>query len=153
MNRACTPVGSRHVRTLEDGLMATEKAGFGEWLAAIMKEKRLTRAEVAEAVGVDPTTVSRWITKNHQPQYAVTEPLAAVLGRPHSEVLDKTGYGAQAGSVRQINVDNDPLVVELGRMLALASKLSEAEKARLRLVIDAGIAPYRAKMNTKRRAV
>jgi transcriptional regulator with XRE-family HTH domain len=126
---------------------------FAIWLAETMRTKRISRGDVAEAVDVDPTTVSRWITKNAQPQHEKIRPLAKLLKEPYPEVLARAGYGRQkpAENVEPIRRELDDLAVELGKMLQDSSPLTDEEREKLRIVIDAGMGPYRQKMHSKRR--
>lgn len=159
MPRACMPVSSSHESASGDDPMTDQTSGeptpFGRWLKDKMRDHvpRLYRPELAEMVGVDPTTISRWIMKPQKPQTDKLRALADALGEDYGEVLTRAGHGRPAESVESVEIEIDPLARELGRMLDENSPLSDAERERLRIVIDSGLELYRPRMRRTRRAV
>lgn len=124
---------------------------FGNWLAAAMRKKQISRGELADKVGVDATTISRWITGKNQPQTIHCHPLAEALGEDPGEVLTRAGHGRPAENVKPVKQLIDPLAVEIDRMLGPTSPLSDSERDRIRLLVDAQLAPYRDRMRRARR--
>jgi transcriptional regulator with XRE-family HTH domain len=53
---------------------------FGEAIAFLIRRKGVTQKQVAEAVGVDQSTVSRWVRKKEVPKEATLDKLAEYLG-------------------------------------------------------------------------
>ncbi len=74
---------------------------FGEFLYQLRKEKGMTQAELADALGVTNKAVSKWETGEAMPETALLKPLARIFGVTVDELLD----GERADGVP--NTDNE----------------------------------------------
>lgn len=61
---------------------------FGEFLYQLRKEKGMTQAELADALGVTNKAVSKWETGEAMPETALLKPLARIFGVTVDELLD-----------------------------------------------------------------
>lgn len=61
--------------------------GFGEFLFALRKEKGMTQAQLAEALGVTNKAVSKWETGEAMPDTALLLPIARIFGVSVDELL------------------------------------------------------------------
>ncbi|WP_326564517.1 helix-turn-helix domain-containing protein [Micromonospora peucetia] len=102
----------------------------------------LTQSDLARQVPVSQSTISRWIFKEGLPEYGKLEALAPVLGVTVDEMLAQAGYGRQAADASEATAMH-PLALELDQMLGEASRVPEAEREHLRIIIDRVIDPYR----------
>lgn len=66
-------------------------SGFGPWLKSQILSRQMTQNEFAKAVGVSPTSVSRWIAGD-QPKGGYIDYIADVLRLPYDLVATKAGY-------------------------------------------------------------
>jgi transcriptional regulator with XRE-family HTH domain len=152
---ARTGLGSTRDRD-EDALMADgdEPTEFGQYLSDAMRAQTpvMEREDLAELVGVDASTISRWITKPGKPKTENLHALADALGLDHGEVLARAGHGRPADNVTPIEPAIDPLLREASRMLDERSPLTEADRERLRIIIGSGVELFRPKMRRTRRA-
>jgi transcriptional regulator with XRE-family HTH domain len=74
------------------------RGGFGRYLArrmALCRPPFTTVGQLAEAIGVNRSLVSRWITGGHQPSVKHLQKLAPVLKRPVLELLVAAGHLTQ----------------------------------------------------------
>jgi transcriptional regulator with XRE-family HTH domain len=131
-----------------------EPTEFGQYLVDAMKahKPQLGRPQLAELVGVDATTISRWIMKDNKPQTDKLHLLADALNLDHGEVLARAGHGRPSDNVQAIEPEWHPLARELNRMLDQSSPLTDAERERTAIVVDAAIESNRPKMRRTRRA-
>lgn len=60
---------------------------IGHFIASLRKEKGLTQAQLAEKLGVNNRTVSRWETGKNMPDYSILEPLTDELGITVNELI------------------------------------------------------------------
>lgn len=60
---------------------------IGNFIAAMRKEKGLTQAQLAERLGVNNKTVSRWETGKNMPDYAILEELTCELNITVNELI------------------------------------------------------------------
>lgn len=61
---------------------------FGEFLYTLRKEKGMTQAELADALGVTNKAVSKWETGEAMPETALLKPLARIFNVTVDELLD-----------------------------------------------------------------
>ena len=66
---------------------------FGEFLYGLRKEKGLTQAELAEALGVTNKAVSKWETGEAMPETSLLIPISRIFGVSVDELLN----GRRAG--------------------------------------------------------
>jgi transcriptional regulator with XRE-family HTH domain len=83
--------------------MAEQRKELGKRIAQARSEKRWKQKELAAAVHVEPTTVSRWETGRHAPDIDVLEEIARVTDKPLSFFLDGAApAGDDAGVPRDL---------------------------------------------------
>lgn len=73
--------------------MAEQRKELGQRIADARRSKRWKQKELAAAVHVEPTTVSRWETGRHAPDLDVLEAIARVTDKPISFFLDDSSLG------------------------------------------------------------
>lgn len=61
---------------------------FGEFLYTLRKEKGMTQAELAQALGVTNKAVSKWETGEAMPETSLLLPIARIFGVTVDELLD-----------------------------------------------------------------
>ena len=77
---------------------------IGRFISECRKQKGLTQAQLAEALGVSDKTISRWENGKTMPDLSIYEPLCEILEIQISELLyaqkmtdkEKTAYGEQS---------------------------------------------------------
>lgn len=75
---------------------------FGEFLFKLRKEKGMTQAELAQALGVTNKAVSKWETGEAMPETALLLPISRIFGVSVDELLDgKRSENADAGVEQQ----------------------------------------------------
>ena len=88
------------------------EAAFGRGLKAIRKQKKISQAELAEAVGVHTGTVSHWENGRQMPDTATMQRVAEFLGVPMGSLWDGTGP-EQSGCTIDSEAELDELVSQL----------------------------------------
>lgn len=63
-------------------------SNFGEFLYTLRKERGMTQAELAEALGVTNKAVSKWETGEAMPETALLLPISRIFGVTVDELLD-----------------------------------------------------------------
>lgn len=127
---------------------------LGEFLIAKMKGHRpeIDRVELAERVGVSPSSISRWIMQPIRPTTEALKRAADVLECDYDELLEVAGHPRRSQQAIPLPADFVPLAAEIHRMLGPDSTLTDTEKTGVRTAVDAVIAPYRGLMRRSRRA-
>lgn len=64
---------------------------FGEWLGDMLDRLGISNKELAQAVGVDPSTVSRWLDGNSRPRRSRYAALARALDVHRAELYRRLG--------------------------------------------------------------
>lgn len=59
-------------------------------IKVVLAEKRKTNKWLAEQLGKDPATVSKWVTNNSQPTITTFIKIAECLGVPINELIRET---------------------------------------------------------------
>lgn len=81
---------------------------FGEFLFKLRKEKGMTQAELAQALGVTNKVVSKWETGEAMPETALLLPISRIFGVSVDELLDgKRSDNAGAGDEHKSIKDHD----------------------------------------------
>lgn len=81
---------------------------FGEFLFKLRKEKGMTQAELAQALGVTNKAVSKWETGEAMPETALLLPISRIFGVSVDELLDgKRSDNAGAGDEHKSIKDHD----------------------------------------------
>lgn len=72
---------------------------FGKALSGLREDRGLTQSELAEAVGLDPTTISKMENDHFRPRRATVLALATALGAGPELLLVASGF--------QVNISSD----------------------------------------------
>ena len=72
--------------------MRTSERPFAEFVQEQMSLRDWNQSEFAQAVGVDHSVVSRWITGDRTPSAALVRHMAQTLGVDEDELLQCAGY-------------------------------------------------------------
>lgn len=83
--------------------------GFGEFLYTLRKEKGMTQAELAAAVGVTNKAVSKWETGEAMPEAALLLPLSEILGVSVDELLKGKRNTATQADNKERPEESDPV--------------------------------------------
>lgn len=137
-----------------------DEHGFPAYLAAAIADAGfVTPTSFARAVPgttkTDPSVVTRWLNGEARPSIKLLERIAPVLGRPVNELVAAAYPEAVKGAAKTSAPKSrrlHPLADELDRQLDQASPLSDDERQRVVVIVEAGLAPNRSKMK-RRRAV
>lgn len=78
-----------------------EAKQFGQFIAGIRKEKKMTQAELAEKIHVTDKAISRWERGLGFPDIQTLEPLAQVLGISVLELMRSEKRNRQVIWIRQ----------------------------------------------------
>lgn len=65
---------------------------FSDWLRSVMKDERWNRAQTAQQLGVDPSTVSRWLKGERTPSPELCDRLADIFAVDLDFVLNLAGH-------------------------------------------------------------
>ena len=104
---------------------------FANRLSAIRKQKKISQAELAEALGVHTGTVSHWENGRQLPDTATMQKIADFLGVPPGTLLDgnnSESYGCVVDSEAELE--------------ELVSQLKSLSKASLQIIAPAIRAAY-----------
>ena len=113
-----------------DTCMSERKPRFREWLLDQLASRDWRQADLARAIGVDPSQVSRWINGKDVPSAPNAIRLADALGADRDFVLDLTGHRP----LPQLPPDlSDPRVLFFA---AHAKALTDEEWAVIRSLIE-----------------
>lgn len=97
---------------------------FSDWLRTAMKMERWNRAETAAQLGIDPSTVSRWLKGERIPSPEMCDRVADIFGVDLDFVLNLAGH-------RPPIFEHDPASPE-GRLLPLIRQVDwESRPTRL----------------------
>jgi transcriptional regulator with XRE-family HTH domain len=142
-----------HAGVAEELMAEVAVTAFGQYLIEKMAEHDppLSRPELAERMGISPSTISRWITKSNKPDTENLALLADALGLDYGEVLVRAGHGKPADEVtdapRPLRTAN---LREADAMLHPDSPLSDRDRERIDTLIGVTIEPYRRLMKRRR---
>ncbi len=81
-------------------------SSFGEFLYSLRKEKGMTQAELAEALGVTNKAVSKWETGEAMPETGLLLPLSRIFGVTVDELLEGKRTEESAGE-KQASAEAD----------------------------------------------
>jgi transcriptional regulator with XRE-family HTH domain len=70
----------------------SQPSRFSAWLRNAMREERWNRAETAEQLGVDPSTVSRWLKGERIPSPELCDRIADVFAVDLDYILNLAGH-------------------------------------------------------------
>ncbi len=82
-----------------------QAAPFRLWLADQLRVRGWNRADAAKRIGVDPSTISRWLNGDRLPSPELVERIADVLVVDYDFVATKAGYRP-----RELDGDEDDII-------------------------------------------
>jgi transcriptional regulator with XRE-family HTH domain len=129
-----------------------DRPEFGRYLTeAIIESGYETPTHFARDAGIDPGTVSRWIRNLERPSVRLLERAAPKLRRDVREMV-AVAYpeGTDESAAPVDRPASHPLALELARMLAESSPLTDEQRERLVIVVDHSMDPYRRRMKRRR---
>lgn len=102
---------------------------IGNFIAALRKEKKLTQEQVAEKLGVNSRSISRWETGICMPDYALLPSLAKELEINVAELVE----GKRADEKQYFLKENDymtnyKILVEVNQKETAGEKITDKEK-------------------------
>jgi transcriptional regulator with XRE-family HTH domain len=91
-----------------------------------------SKRDIAERLGVEAPTVSRWENGTRQPELALLPRIDQLLGRPRGEVLRRAGFVEEVADVRSA-IAADPLLTDKSKSaLSLLYDVLTAQDAGVR---------------------
>jgi transcriptional regulator with XRE-family HTH domain len=102
--------------------MAQQRTELGRRIAEARKAKRWKQKELAAAVHVEPTTVSRWETGRHAPDLDVLDEIARATDRPLSFFVDAPSRNGHSS----LGIDDEALIRHqevIGRLDSIEEQL------------------------------
>lgn len=94
---------------------------FGSWLRSQITSRKMTQKEFADAIGVSPTSVSRWIKHGDRPKAEHIDPISDVLVLDYDLVATRAGYRP-----KELMLEVDPTSPE-GQLIPLIRKVKWSE--------------------------
>ncbi|MBQ8632897.1 MAG: helix-turn-helix transcriptional regulator [Lachnospiraceae bacterium] len=115
---------------------------IGKFIAKLRKEKKLTQEQLAEKLGVNNRSVSRWENGTCMPDYALLPLLAQELGISVAELVEGKRTEANSYFLRETAyMDNYRILMEVSRKVTLGEKnITEEEKQEIVEVLLNGVA-------------
>lgn len=126
---------------------------FAEFLATIIEADYANDSAFAQAAGVSPSAVSRWLAGAATPTVRTLEKLARVLDVSAPDLVALAHPELRAGHVVKVPAPaarSHPLARELDRMLADDSPVPAPERENLSTVVDSVMDRYRRYLRKKR---
>lgn len=65
---------------------------FSIKLSALLEDGNINQSELADMLGVDESTVGKWILRKSLPRMGIIEKLSSIFNRPKSYFLDENEY-------------------------------------------------------------
>src|SRR3712207_3889399 len=91
--------------------MCTSGRPFADFVHEQMRLRDWNQSEFAQAVGVDHSVVSRWITGDRTPSAAMVLHMAQTLGVDEDELLQCAGY--RQGPPRELSPEQADLIAKI----------------------------------------
>lgn len=110
-----------------DSRMSPETRRLRDWLIEQLEVRDMTQADLARAVGVSNSRISRWINEKDMPSRAYCRRLAEILDADPNYVLALAGHEP----IPELDIDLDDPLTQFS--LANADKLTAEQK---RLLVE-----------------
>lgn len=132
--------------TQPDAWFGAESSTFGDRLAGAREQMGMSRAELAQRLGVETTTLSAWEEDLSEPRANKLQMLAGVLNVSLTWLLTAEGDGVSMPSASPGDVDDlEPVLLEMRQITAdvkrFATRMTVLEK-RLRQVMKERETPF-----------
>lgn len=127
-----------------------QPTGFGDYLLdAIHAAGYATATEFARDVDTDPSVVLRWISEEQRPTIRSIERIAPKLDKSITEIVNAAYQDRLGDEAVPVSPPLNPIVYEVGRLLADDSPMPEKDRQALLTVITRMIEPYRRRRANK----
>ena len=113
---------------------------IGKFIASLRKEKELTQEQLAEQLGVNSRSVSRWENGNCMPDLSLLEMLAQELGVSVSELLSGMRQSNSPFQKEYAYLENYRILMEINRRMILGETITDNEKQKAITALLNGIA-------------
>lgn len=113
---------------------------IGKLIASLRKEKELTQEQLAEVLGVNSRSVSRWENGNCMPDLSLLEMLAQELGVSVSELLSGMRQSNSPFQKEYAYLENYRILMEINRRMILGETITDNEKQKAITALLNGIA-------------
>lgn len=115
---------------------------IGKFIAELRKEKKLTQEQLAEKLGVNSRSVSRWENGTCMPDYALFPLLAQEFGISVAELVEGKRAKANSYFLKEIAyMNNYKILMEVNRKVDLGeNSIIEEEKQKIAELLLDGIA-------------
>lgn len=104
------------------------KQKIAENIAALLKEKGYSQQDLADALGVNKSTVSAWVSGKKTPRMDKVEDMAAIF---HCTITDVLGYTQQ----EETDDFRDRMKEEYGALFDLVEKADEKQRKQIETII------------------
>ena len=114
---------------------------MGKFIASLRKVKQLTQEQLAECLGINSRTISRWENGTSMPDYAILPFLAKELGVSVAELIEGTKKDGRHFLVREdVYMKNYNILMETNRKEASGTVFTEQEKRNVVEQLLSGVA-------------
>lgn len=99
----------------------TSETPFSIWLASELRSRKLNQSQLATYLGLNSSSVNRWLTRGGLPSARVAEEIAALFRMDPAEVLRLAGHKPAAmgeDSPTYVAREIDPRAISIARLLA-----------------------------------
>lgn len=113
---------------------------IGKFIASLRKEKELTQEQLAEILGVNSRSVSRWENGYCIPDLSLLEMISAELGVSVSELLSGKRQSNSPFQKEYAYLENYRILMEINRRMILGETITDNEKQKAITALLNGIA-------------
>lgn len=113
---------------------------IGKFIASLRKEKELTQEQLAEILGVNSRSVSRWENGYCMPDLSLMEMISAEFGVSVSELLSGKRQSNSPFQKEYAYLENYRILMEINRRMILGETITDNEKQKAITVLLNGIA-------------
>ena len=114
---------------------------IGDFIATLRKEKKLTQEQLAENLGVNSRSISRWENGNCMPDYAILPALAKELGVSVAELVEGKKSEVKPYFLKEASyMENYNILMEVNRKEMLGEKNTDKEKEEIVAILLNSIA-------------
>ena len=114
---------------------------IGSFIASLRKEKGMTQEQLAERLGVNNRSISRWENGNSMPDYAVLPLLAKELGVSVAELVEGKSTERKPYFLKEASyMENYNILMEVNRKEIAGENFTDKEKQEIVELLLDGIA-------------
>ena len=105
---------------------------MGNFIALLRKEKKLTQEQLAERLGINSRSISRWENGNSMPDYAVLPLLAKELGVSVAELVEGKRSEVKPYFLKEtVYMENYKILMEVNRKETAGEVITDWEKQKI----------------------